>query len=99
MRRCLLFAVVCFLPTMEQAFSSASSGDEETLWNLEHAYWQYVEKNDLAAYSNLWHKDFLVGRRLAPSLSVKITLPTGLPPKPAKVCHSKPGSLSLLEFK
>jgi hypothetical protein len=25
-------------------------------WN---AYWRYVEENDLAAYSGLWHKDFL----------------------------------------
>ena len=31
----------------------------QALWNLERAYWQYVEKNDLAAFSNLWHKDFL----------------------------------------
>ena len=27
--------------------------------SLERAYWRYVEDNDLAAYSNLWHKDFL----------------------------------------
>jgi ketosteroid isomerase-like protein len=60
MRYCLLFTVVvCLFTTAQQAFSSAASGDEQTLWNLERAYWQYVEKNDLAAYSNLWHKDFL----------------------------------------
>jgi len=58
MRCCFLFTVVCLLATAEQA-SSAPSDDEQTLWNLEHAYWQYVEKDDLANYSNLWHKDFL----------------------------------------
>lgn len=29
------------------------------IWNLERAYWRYVEHNDLAAYSDLWHRDFL----------------------------------------
>jgi ketosteroid isomerase-like protein len=32
---------------------------EETIWNLEHTYWHYVEANDLPAYRNLWHSDFL----------------------------------------
>ena len=36
-----------------------ASEDEQTLWNLEHAYWRYVQDNDLPAYSGLWHKDFL----------------------------------------
>jgi hypothetical protein len=58
MRPYLFFAVVCFLATV-QALAPGTSSDEQTLWNLEHAYWQYVEKNDLAAYSDLWHKDFL----------------------------------------
>ena len=38
---------------------SQGSKDEQTLWNLERAYWRYVQDNDLAAYSGLWHKDFL----------------------------------------
>ena len=59
MRRFLLFTLICLLVTLEQAFSSDTSGDEGTLWNLERAYWHYVEKNDLAAYSDLWHKNFL----------------------------------------
>lgn len=41
------------------AVSLQITRDQETLWNLEHAYWQYVEKNNLAGYSNLWHNDFL----------------------------------------
>ena len=38
---------------------SQASKDDQTLWNLEHEYWRYVQDNDLAAYTSLWHKDFL----------------------------------------
>jgi nitrous oxidase accessory protein NosD len=54
----------CSLAIAENTFSSEAtspsqaSGDGQTLWNLERAYWRYVEQNDLAAYSDLWHKDF-----------------------------------------
>src|SRR5437762_9999798 len=41
------------------AYAQDSRKDEETLWKLEHDYWHFVEANDLAAYSKLWHKDFL----------------------------------------
>jgi ketosteroid isomerase-like protein len=41
------------------ASSTATAGDERRLWDLERAYWGYVESNDLAAYRNLWHKDFV----------------------------------------
>ena len=51
--------IVCILVTAQCAFSSDTKSDEEALWNLERAYWQYVEKNDLAAYSNLWHDEFV----------------------------------------
>lgn len=59
MRCLLLFTVVGLFATAQQGFSAAPSDEEQTLWNLERAYWHYVEKNDLAAYSNLWHNDFL----------------------------------------
>src|SRR5947199_3673856 len=41
------------------AISSQASKDEQTIWELERAYWRYVQDNDLSAYSGLWHKDFL----------------------------------------
>jgi ketosteroid isomerase-like protein len=41
------------------ATSSTASDSEKAIWNLEHSYWGYVEHNDLAGYSNLWHKNFL----------------------------------------
>lgn len=37
----------------------SASESEQTLWNLEHAYWRYVQQNDLTAYRALWHKNFL----------------------------------------
>jgi ketosteroid isomerase-like protein len=59
MRWCFFFCFVCFLANAENVFSSETSGDEQTIWALERAYWRYVENNDLTAYSDLWHKDFL----------------------------------------
>jgi len=50
--------LVFFLATTHQGFSETTA-DEQKLWDLERAYWRYVEKNDLPAYLNLWHKDFL----------------------------------------
>jgi hypothetical protein len=83
MRFCVLLFCGDLLGTTHHVTSSEAttlsqvSGDEHTLWNLERAYWRYVETNDLVACSDLWHKDFL-GPRLVPRLSAKITLPTGL---------------------
>ena len=65
MRLCVLLFCASSLAIAEHTFSSEAtspsqaSGDEQTLWGLERAYWRYVEHNDLAAYSDLWHKDFL----------------------------------------
>jgi len=65
MRFYVLLFCACLLGSAERTLSSEpttpaqASSDEHTIWNLEHAYWQYVEKNDLAGYSNLWHEDFL----------------------------------------
>jgi ketosteroid isomerase-like protein len=39
--------------------AASAAGDEQAVWNLEHDYWRYVEANDLTAYLNLWHKNFL----------------------------------------
>jgi ketosteroid isomerase-like protein len=40
--------------------SAAPTPDaEKTIWDLEHSYWRLVEANDLPAYRNLWHADFL----------------------------------------
>lgn len=47
--------------------ANASEEAEQTLWAKERAYWQYVEKNDLAAYKNLWHENFLGWPSVSPA--------------------------------
>ena len=59
MSRFYLVILGCLLCVAGRVLPSESLPDEQTLWDLEHSYWHYVENNDLAAYSNLWHKDFL----------------------------------------
>ena len=54
-----LLVLVSFLIAAQMPLSADTAGDEQRLWELEHAYWRYVENNDLASYSNLWHQDFL----------------------------------------
>lgn len=44
---------------LKTAKAAQTSKDEETLWNLERAYWRYVQENDLSSYANLWHERFL----------------------------------------
>src|SRR5947207_12179322 len=75
------------------AISSQASKDEQTIWELERAYWRYVQENNLSAYADLWHKDFL-GWPSAPHPFTKTTLQTGLPRKPLRGWHSR-----LVEFK
>ena len=66
MKTHLLF-IVCILATAERTFAADTAADEQTLWERERAYWQYVEKDDLAAYANLWHEDFLGWPSISPA--------------------------------
>jgi ketosteroid isomerase-like protein len=60
MRVYRFFSLVWLLAISSQgAGPPESSGDERALWDLERAYWRYVENNDLAAYSDLCHKNFV----------------------------------------
>jgi uncharacterized protein DUF4440 len=54
-----LFTIVSGAFAADGTIPSQGSKDEQTLWNLEHAYWRYVQENDLSSYSDLWHKDFV----------------------------------------
>lgn len=54
-----LLTIANFTLASETINPAQESKDENALWKLERAYWQYVQDNDLSAYSNLWHKDFL----------------------------------------
>ena len=60
---CFGLSVVCLdaqqTPPQFSSDSRKVVGDEETIWSRERAYWRYVEHNDLALYSDLWHENFL----------------------------------------
>jgi ketosteroid isomerase-like protein len=59
-RRILACLILCFSTITPLATADTqASADEATLWNLERAYWRYVQANDLVAYRSLWQKDFL----------------------------------------
>lgn len=51
-----LLAAFVVLPLQGQ---TRTGEDEQTLWKLEHSYWDYVQENDLTSYLGLWHKAFL----------------------------------------
>lgn len=54
-----LLLLCTFLISAPLKMEARAPGDEQAVWNLEHDYWRYVEANDLTAYRNLWHKNFL----------------------------------------
>jgi ketosteroid isomerase-like protein len=54
-----LFLAAFLLVSLQGTAQAQASENEQTLWKLEHAYWDYVQHNDLPAYLGLWHKDFL----------------------------------------
>jgi ketosteroid isomerase-like protein len=60
MRMALPVLLAAFLTgPLQEATQAQTSGDEQALWKLEHAYWDYVQENNLPAYLNLWHKNFV----------------------------------------
>src|ERR1051326_9195180 len=40
-------------------FAQDTAKDEQNIWNLEKAYWEYVKASDLENYRALWHEDFV----------------------------------------
>src|SRR5262245_10706292 len=42
-----------------RAATPGVSADEAAIWDLERAYWRYVQSNDLQSYSGLWNEAFL----------------------------------------
>jgi len=55
----MLKATTILLLFASAVFTHASPKDEQDIWNLEKAYWEYVKANDLEKYRALWHKNFL----------------------------------------
>jgi ketosteroid isomerase-like protein len=54
---CLVVGALALL--FQGTIQPQTSENEQTIWNLEHAYWHHVQNNDLPSYLGLWHKDFL----------------------------------------
>ena len=42
--------LICTFPT----FSDELTKDEQAVWDLEVAYWEYVKSNDIPSYQALW---------------------------------------------
>jgi ketosteroid isomerase-like protein len=55
----LFFPVLFLVASLPAPSQTTISEDQQALWKLEHSYWNLVQNNDLPAYLNLWHKDFL----------------------------------------
>ena len=94
--RAFMLAVLSavLMPSFGATARPQSSGDEQTLWNLERSYREDVRDNNLTAYMALWHKDFLGWPSVSPAPVRKdhitdwITVPT-----------SKGRTFKLVEFK
>ena len=56
---CMVFMLAGTMATSSLAAAPPPPDSGQAVWKLEHAYWRYVEKNDLSDYLRLWHKDFL----------------------------------------
>ncbi len=59
-----IFRVMACLLVVASAASagvpqSQAAKDEQTVWNLEHAYWRCAQIDHLTSYVALWHEDFL----------------------------------------
>ena len=39
--------------------SADLADDEQAVWELEEAYWQYVKRNDIPGYRSLWDEKFV----------------------------------------
>jgi hypothetical protein len=42
-------------------FTKAQTSEalKKEVWEMEELYWDYVQKNDIISYKNLWHNDFM----------------------------------------
>src|SRR5882724_9530226 len=101
----VLLFYACLLGSAERTLSSEpttpaqASSDEHTIWNLEHAYWRYVETNDLTAYSSLWHEDFLGWPSVSSSPVRKDHITDWITSQTSKAWRSRPLNLGLPRFK
>jgi ketosteroid isomerase-like protein len=60
-------ATVIVVLIASSMFAGTRSVDENDLWSMEQAYWQYVQVNDLEHYRTLWNADFLGWPSVSPA--------------------------------
>jgi hypothetical protein len=65
--RILLLSLLAVFVAFPLQGQTQTAQDEQTLWKLEHSYWDYVQDNDLTSYSGLWHKAFLGWPSVSPA--------------------------------
>src|SRR5215470_6280981 len=66
----IALATIMFAVHSSLAFAQQQSADEQAVWKLEQAYWNYVKALDLESYRNLWNTHF-VGWPLSSSKPVR----------------------------
>jgi ketosteroid isomerase-like protein len=61
MKACAIFFSLAALVLVlsSAALAQQQSADEQAVWKLEHAYWEYVKALDLENYKKLWHPNFV----------------------------------------
>ena len=59
-RRIALISVLFFASSfLNPVLADDMNADEEAVWALEEAYWDYATNNDIKGYLTLWDEDFV----------------------------------------
>lgn len=56
---CVMISLLAGALAVPSQAQSRTAEKEQAVWKLEHAYWRYVQNNDLSAYLALWNRNFL----------------------------------------
>lgn len=84
MMRTLISTVLMLVSTAMPA--AAPTADEQAVWALEEAYWEYVKANDLEGYRTLWDERFVGWPGFSPKPVGKDQIAGWIPP-----LHANPG--------
>jgi hypothetical protein len=56
---CVMACLLAGASATSSQEKSQTAATEKTLWDMERAYWHYVQDNDLRAYRAQWHENFI----------------------------------------
>ena len=57
--RNLVFALFLGLGVSSLALTADLTPEEQAVWQMEEAYWRYVQAGDVEHYATLWHERFV----------------------------------------